>query len=507
MKKGVLLILLLIVTAAQVTAYEFCDNGVVGEDNLRIISVDDMLKDNNQEWRWEALQNIELEIRVENGGDAAQDYTVEAIFVESDNKENIVEDSDNLEADITLSGNERKSISLEFQIEEDADVGDYELYIKFYRNGDEDEACTENSEEQIKIEKIELCEDGNVDKDDLEITKIIDNEDENDEKWNWAPGNEIEILVDVSNKEYTERDFVVELIMLDEDKNEVEFTQSGTEEEVRLDEGEDDTVEFNFELRSDISEGDYNLYAKIYDEENEDICTMLKAEEVSNYKQIKIEKEENNAIVSSVSGPEEIQANSIVQYTAKITNLGSDEEEKVLIILYNNALGLRETIVVENLESGQERDAVLSFTLPENSTLGQHKILFATEFEYDNKKDLYRGSSDSSDDIKYIINVLESVAVEAPVEEVIEEVVNETIENETIIEDIIEDVIEEEERKSAITGNVVGDSDEKSIWPITIGLLFLAVIGIFLFFKKPGKRKSDYTEQPMVTRRYTASLD
>jgi len=505
MKKGVLLILLLIVTAAQVSAYEFCDNGIVGEDNLRIISVDDMMKDNNQEWRWEALQNIELEIRVENREDEAQDYTVEAIFIENDNKENIVEDSDNLETDITLSSNERQSISLEFQIEEDADVGDYELYIKFYKSGDEDEKCTENSEEQITIEKVELCEDGNVDSDDLEITKITDNEDENDEEWNWAPGNEIEILVDVSNKEYTERDFIVELIMLNEDNNEVKFTQSGTEENINLDEDESDTVEFNFELSSDISEGNYNLYAKIYDEENENICTMLKAEEISNYKQIKIEKEENNVIVSSVAGPEEIQANSMIQYTAKITNLGSEEEEKVLIILYNNALGLRETIVVENLESGQERDAVFSFTLPENSTLGQHKILFATEFEYDNKKDLYRESSDSSDDIKYIINVLESVVVETPIEEVVEEVANETVENETIVEDFVEE--EQEEIRSAITGNVVGDSGEGSIWPITIGLLFLAVIGIFLFFKNPGKRKSDYTEQPMVTRRYTASLN
>lgn len=502
MKKGVLLVLLLIMVAAQVSAYEFCDNGITGEDNLRIISVDDMLKDNNREWKWEALQNIELEIRVENREDAAKDYVIEVIFVENDNKVNIVENKDNLEEEISLSGNERKSISLNFQIEEDVDVGDYELYVKFYKNGDEDEECTENSEEIIKIEKVELCEDGNVDADDLEITRITDEEKENDESWKWAPGNKVEISVDVSNKEYAERNFIVELIMLDENNNEVEFAQSGTEEETNLDEGEDDTVEFSFELNSNIAEGKYNLYAKMYDEENDNICTMLKAEEISNYKQITIEKEKNNVIISSVSGPEEIQTNSEVIYTATIKNLGSENEEKVLVILYNYALGLRETTVVENLESGQEKEAVLSFILPDNATLGQHKILFSTEFKYDNKKDIYRGFPADSDDIKYIINVLENVE-EVPIEENIEET-NETT-NETIIEDVI---VEDEAAKTMalITGNVVGDSNKISIWPVTILLLFVAIVGIFLFFKKP-RRQSEYIEKPMVIRKYKARLN
>ncbi len=74
MKRGMLTIflLLLIATLAQATAFEFCDDGIVGEDKLRIISVDDMLKDNAREWKWQESQNIEIEVRVENKADESK---------------------------------------------------------------------------------------------------------------------------------------------------------------------------------------------------------------------------------------------------------------------------------------------------------------------------------------------------------------------------------------------------------------------------------------------------
>ncbi|HDL02385.1 MAG TPA: hypothetical protein ENH20_00960, partial [Candidatus Pacearchaeota archaeon] len=82
MKKVILFLTLLLIT--QASAFEFCDEGIQGESNLRLISVDDMLKDNSKEWTWESLAEIEIEARVENNEDEDTTYILEATFRDSD---------------------------------------------------------------------------------------------------------------------------------------------------------------------------------------------------------------------------------------------------------------------------------------------------------------------------------------------------------------------------------------------------------------------------------------
>ena len=155
MKRGMLTIflLLLIATLAQATAFEFCDDGIVGEDKLRIISVDDMEKQNPTEWTWQNSEEIEIEVRVQNKNDNQKDYKIELIFVQNDEEIKIAEDKENLKKEITLDANERKSFSFQFKTEENIENGDYELYVKFYDKNNEDQECVENSEERIKIKK------------------------------------------------------------------------------------------------------------------------------------------------------------------------------------------------------------------------------------------------------------------------------------------------------------------------------------------------------------------
>jgi len=510
MKKCVLLFLLLIASVTQATAFEFCDDGTTGEDNLRIISVDDMLKNNNNEWEWEAPQEIELEIRIQNKEDETKEYTLEAIFIENDDEAEIVENDDDLETTFQLNGNSRESISLNFEIDKDTEIGNYELYVKLYEKGNEDDKCTENSEEEITIEKIELCEDGNIDEDDLEIKKIIDEKRNNDNEWEWISGSEVDLSVELSNKEYSERDFTVELIMLNEDNEEIEFSEDETriEKTISIDEDEEETIYFNFELDQNLEEGEYSLYAKIYDEENTDVCTTLKAEGSSSSKKVKIEREDNNVIITEVSGPKDIQTNTETSYAAKITNVGNEDEEKVMIILLNRKLGIKEQIEIEDLESGAETEMTFSFSVPENATLGKQTLTFITEFEYDSKKNRYKKYSKKEDEVRYYVNITKGITVEDIIEN--ETIGNETVENETVFNETIEDTFFEDEapeESAPITGNVVGISERKSIWPMAIGFLLLAGIGIFFFLKKPKAKKHHQTENPVANRRYTARLD
>jgi len=503
MKKVTLLIsILFLLTVSQANAFEFCKDGIVGEDNLRIISVDDMLKENAKEWKWENTQNIEIEIRVENKEDQAKDYVIEAVFLENEHKTKIVEDKDNLETEINLEAKERKSISLNFKIDKDADENNYNLFIKFYEKGNENKKCVENSEEELVLEKIEICSEGNVDEEDLEITKIQDNKND----WKWSPEDTLEISLDLSNKYFSERTFITKLVMLDENNNEIDFAEdsSNVEDELTLAEDEEDTSIFEFKLKSDIADGTYKLYAKAYDKENDNICTALKAEDKSNPIQIKIEREKDRVIVKEVTGPTEITVNSVVEYTVKISNTGSENQEKVAIEIYNKNLGLKQTYEIENLTSGREGSATFSFMVPENATIGEEKIVFSAKFKYDNKKDYYEEFSENN--IRYEVKILEEIVEEEIIqEETIEEVINET---EEIPEEIIQNETIENKIGSAITGNVVGQSSKKSLWPIIIGILAISIVGVLLLLRKSKKSKEhEYIEYPSANRRYTASLN
>ena len=209
--------LLLLASILQVSAYEFCDDGIVGEKELRIISVDDMLKDNGAEWIWQNTDTVEVEIRVENKEDESKNYKLELVFVKDDDEEDVAKDEDDLIKEFTLSGEERKSISMIFKLDEDVDVDEYELYVKFYEEGEEESRCVENSDETIIIEKLQICEEDEVDKDELEIEEITDNKIENEVEWEWTPGNEVHVSVEVENKDYETSEFQIELIFFDEE--------------------------------------------------------------------------------------------------------------------------------------------------------------------------------------------------------------------------------------------------------------------------------------------------
>jgi len=498
MKKS-LILFLTILLVTQASAFEFCQDGEAGKSDLRIISVNDMLKDNSKEWIWESLNKIEIEVRVENKEDSQGTYILEATFRDGDNKIKIAKNSEDLEQEFTLSSNERESISLEFEVEEDVDVNNYDLYIKFYKKDNEKTRCVENSEETIKIEKIELCEDGKVDAEDLEIQYIKDETKNNDIAWTWTPGDDIKITLSLENREYSKRTFTTELIALDENNNEISIAENpeNLKEKKELNEDETENFEFEFKLKTSVPEGEYTFYAKAYDEENNNICTSLKAYDKSNYKIIEIKKAERNVIIKDIKGPAIAETFSQVEYEAIIINLGGEKEEKVLAIAYNYQLGLLEKIEITNLESGEERKINFSFTIPENASLSQHMILFSTEFEYNEKQDYYKSSSDEDDDIKKYLTISQGTNKETitPIE------VETIIENETVQEILEKTKIQ----TTAITGNAISSSEKKTILPIIIiTIFFVIIITIFFVYKKTKKYNNI---QPNIARRYTARLN
>ena len=487
----VIFTLLVMFMTSNSLAFEFCEEGITGEDKIRLIAVDDMLKGNTKEWTWENSEEIELEMRVENKEDKSGTFVIEAVFIEDDDDEIVAEDEDNLKIEFELSGEERKSVSMEFDVDDDVKKGEYDLYIKFYKKGNEDETCVENSEETVKIEKIEICSE-EVDDDELKIIEITDEMDDNDKEWVWYPGDDIEVSVEVENKDYTERDFVIELIMLNEEKEEIGFAEDETRKELELEEDERETATFNFDLNKNLEKGEYRLYAKFYDKDDKDNCKSLRAESKNNKINVKIEKEENKVKIKGFTGPKKIEKGEELNFKVEVQNIGSEDEEKVRVIAYNRNLGLNEIKEIDDLESGQSKEINFDFTMPTEINKTKQTILFSLEYKYDDKKEFYDEFEDE-EEIRYMINI-----EEAKIKETKQEESNITEENEI------------DENKTRITGAAINNPKSKSgFLTFLIVLLGAIVVGaiIYLTIKRKNKQPLHIHLEPRVSKKYKARLN
>ena len=333
------------------------------------------------------------------------------------------------------------------------------------------------------IDAYELCDDP-VDTDELDIIDIIDIEQEYIENWEWAPNEEVTIEIEVKNANFTERDFQVELFFLDEN-NEIKenFTTSSENliQTISLDEGERGILNFTFKL-DEPEEGEaYYLYAKFYDDNNETICTSLKAKSESEEATITIEEESKIIFVRAVSGPTEIIAGSKVEYTVEVINLGNVKESKVLVVFYNADLKIRETREITDLEIEKSQNVTFNFTLPQNTSAQSQKFSFSAEYDYNEENGNYYEFSEKSKIFSVQINASTSQATET---------------NQT--ENQITELIPNQTTQTNQTENNSENTPTPYLWPIIITfiLITLIIIGTFLFLKY-GKRS--YTETPSDT--------
>ena len=231
---------------------------------------------------------------------------------------------------------------------------------------------------------MELCQ-NTLNESNLEIIEITDITN-NQNKWSWLAEEEVEISVKVENKNYSQRNFKIELFFYDENEELKEnFIKTGNLTKIiNLDKQETNTTNFTLEI-NDIPSGNYSLYTKLTDENNETICTSLKAETKNNEININLIKEESLVVIRNITGPTTTSPGSYVEYTVELINLGNKKEDKVLAIIYNSNLNLREEKEILNLDIEKNKTVKFNFTIPKNARITNETILFSTEFDYDNK--------------------------------------------------------------------------------------------------------------------------
>lgn len=366
MKKYIYLILVLI-SINLCLALDICE---ANSRDIKIISVNDVLLNNNKEWVWGNNEEVELEVRLWNQNEYSSKYTVELIFTKDEEIINITKRASDLKKEMSLNSNERKTQSFIFTIKDTIDFTNYGMYVKVYSKDIEE--CTFKKID-ITVKKFSICLEENLEK--LDILGISDSL-----SWNWKILDDINVFVKL--KSQTDDFYDIELHLLDENGNDINFTRDSVKKEVYLVKDNTEDVRFNFTLGNELNEGIYELYARVYSQNK---CKSLKAKKKNDYIYVNIDKSDNNIIIKKVYGPTSTTNGSRLEYIVNVVNQGRNQE-KVKIVAYNYLLGLKESQEILNMSSGEQQNLSFTIDIPENFTIQRVKLEFSSEFDYKNTK-------------------------------------------------------------------------------------------------------------------------
>ena len=151
----------------------------------------------------------------------------------------------------------------------------------------------------FQVSALQFCE-NETNETGIEITQIL-NEGNN---WDWLTEENAEISVKIQNKNYTQRNFELDLFFYNKNEQlQTNFTEDNITKIINLNISETQIINFTFKI-NDMSSGTYLLYARLKDETNESICKSLKAETETKKINITVTKEESLVVIRKIRSEE-----------------------------------------------------------------------------------------------------------------------------------------------------------------------------------------------------------
>lgn len=216
----------------------------------------------------------------------------------------------------------------------------------------------------------------------------------NDNKINgkkFKPLDEIEIKVKVENTDDNdEKDVVVEAVLV---KNNIEVSDTSVDTTISLEDGDTETVVLKMTLPLDIDNGNYLLYVRAYDEDNQNNCQQASLN-------ITVARISHEVIISSIIIPSFVYNGSLMTLQGEIANIGNEEEEKVKIV-YSDDMSNNLYEEKRNLDSKEASMFSFNVNIPGDVSIGNHKILLKVYYDYDD------GVYGKSNELEYNLNVIE----------------------------------------------------------------------------------------------------
>jgi len=246
------------------------------------------------------------------------------------------------------------------------------------------ETGTENATLTIKVVN-DFCKYGEVGY--LEIGGVEDNTKDNEDEWVWHPLDAIKITVNsVYNGFDKDKNIRVEYALYDGNGKKVDFGNIDTYTTLSIKSDHDKDVVFEFQVPADIDEGTYYLFVKAYIKNDEDVgCTSIIGGTTAYFQEVTIEKENDRAVVVDRNEINSIEAScsETVNADIKVYNIGTEDEDKVLVNLYNKELGINLYQVITDLGKGDSDTATFSFDIPTNAAEKTYYLDVITLYNYD----------------------------------------------------------------------------------------------------------------------------
>ena len=296
-----------------------------------------------------------------------------------------------------------------------------------------EEPAAEEPEEQTACE-FDLVVDENGD---LEITDFDMNNLGNGDEDVWKFMDSIEFEVEVENTDSNEdiRDVEVKAIIMTQD-DDGNWTNDVTsdfdlEDDIitsigKLRDGDSETVIFEIkEVPSDITEGDYRLYIMTYSDGEEDTECISKYNNNNDdftddlYYEFEVEgvDYEDSIVAKKYSLDDFVDTycgENNVEITIPIYNLNDDDEEMVLVNIYNSELNINEFRTIEDLRDGRQEDVTFFVSIPDSLDKEKYDLKINVYFDWDSDEDEYSEFSyDESNEESLRFNII-GCAIAAP---------------------------------------------------------------------------------------------
>lgn len=332
----------------------FCDYGINGS-GLTITSIKDENLDNKDDWEWNPNDNVEVTVKVSNDAKKDLDAIVEYGLYDPDNKEFI--DLDEEEIDFSVDDGKSKEVTINFRVpaDIDSDVSTKTLrfYAKAYEDGREKNLCTDRKDsslyQEVKLKK----ESYNVVIADAEIPSSA------------LCGEAISIIAKAYN-----------IGRHDEDKVKVRLFNKelglNIEKEFKnLDQGNGETLNFEFAIPQNATEKTYKLEFNTYFRYDEDTSTY---DDISETYEFPLKVQGNcikidtrNAQITAIleTADSDVQAGKDITIKTTIKNTGNETTTYAIGLEGNEAFSSLKSITPSSLtlNAGQSQDVSIVLSL------------------------------------------------------------------------------------------------------------------------------------------------
>ena len=243
---------------------------------------------------------------------------------------------------------------------------------------------------------------------DIRNIKIDNNGEGKDDEWNLL--DEIEVEVEVENTAANDDvdDVFIEIGLFDSTGNNVitDLDFDNTDEEGadvgNMNDGDKETVTYTFRVPADIEDGSYKLTVKAYsDNIGESLeCTDTSSDlDQTTYQKIDVQRESDEGKFIAFENTElsstEFTCGDLVTLSTDVFNIGDEDQDQVLVTLFNNELKIKESYEIRNdVDQGDNEAVTFSFSLPQDATNKIYQFELLSEYDYKNNN--YRQKADST---------------------------------------------------------------------------------------------------------------